>query len=559
MNVGAKRTAAALLLWGAALGLAYGQSPLYTSNQNQYFLHGLAHAGVGSLSADWLANTRDPTPLFSGLVRLMALSVGAEDALAQLALPLNAVVLLNYLLYLLIFAVYLASAFGISHQLYSIRRSRTMSLLFFGLLFVSHSAALRYALAFVPGGEWSYLFDGGIGGQRLLGPVFQPSVFGALLLLSIWLYLEQRPLPAMLATVVAASFHPTYLLTASCLSAVYWIAWIRRSTVPRRPLLAGAAALALVLPIVLYVYANFLPPSAVAQEIMVEFRIPEHAVPVEWFDLTTLFKLGLTVAALGLVRNTRLRPVMLALLAVGTALTALQIVTGSLSLALLFPWRLSATLVPLASAVLAGRIAVRLATNSGRAGTSRGDGTVAATGEPGGARWLESGQETGGGDRHSTWRLRPSVLRAIGLALVALAVISGIGWSAVQFAQRRSMPERRVFEYVRRTQAAGQLYLVPAGMQDFRLATGAPILADFKSIPYFGPEVLEWHQRVRLLNFFYRGSPEQVDCGLLEVFAGEYGVTHVVLEPDQGGLQCDRLEPRYDDGEFSVHAIVSSK
>ena len=50
--------------------IAYAQSPLYTSNQNQYFLHGLAAAGHGTLTADWLANTLDPTPLFSLLVRL---------------------------------------------------------------------------------------------------------------------------------------------------------------------------------------------------------------------------------------------------------------------------------------------------------------------------------------------------------------------------------------------------------------------------------------------------------------------------------------------------------
>lgn len=36
-----------VLLWGIVFALAYAQSPLYTSNQNQYFLHGLAQAGYG--------------------------------------------------------------------------------------------------------------------------------------------------------------------------------------------------------------------------------------------------------------------------------------------------------------------------------------------------------------------------------------------------------------------------------------------------------------------------------------------------------------------------------
>ena len=49
----------------AGFALAHTQSPLFFSNQNQYLLHGLANAGYGHLANDWLANTRDPTPLFS--------------------------------------------------------------------------------------------------------------------------------------------------------------------------------------------------------------------------------------------------------------------------------------------------------------------------------------------------------------------------------------------------------------------------------------------------------------------------------------------------------------
>ena len=57
-----------LFLVALAFVAAYGQAPLYYSNQNQYFLHGLADAGEGLLREDWLANTRDPTPVFTALV-----------------------------------------------------------------------------------------------------------------------------------------------------------------------------------------------------------------------------------------------------------------------------------------------------------------------------------------------------------------------------------------------------------------------------------------------------------------------------------------------------------
>lgn len=510
-----------LLVWGVALGLAYGQSPLYTSNQNQYFLHGLAQAGVGQLQADWLAGTRDPTPLFSLLVRFMALSpgTGAQSNPAGTSPSLGSLVVLNYSLYLLVFAVYLAALFGIARRLYGIGRNSTAALLFLGMVFVSHSAALRFALGLVPGGEWGYLFDGGMGGQRLLGPVFQPSVFGVLLLFSIWLYLEDRELPAMLATTLAASFHPTYLLSAATLSAIYWVSLIRRSPDLRRPLAAAAATLMAVAPIVIYVVVNFSPASSTAQQIIVDFRIPDHALPTEWFDLTSVAKLALIAAAILMIPRTRLLPVMLGLLAVAGTLTILQLILGSDSLALLFPWRLSATLVPLSAAALAGRLANALSEAPGRIPRA---GLLPAAG------WLAAG----------------------------LAVASGIAWSAVQFQQRQSAPEHPVFEYVRTTLSRGQQYLVPPKMQDFRLATGAPILSDFKAIPYRGSEVLEWYQRVRLLQYFYRGRPSDVDCGMLEVFANEYRVTQVVLEPDQHGLDCDRFELQYDDGAYSVYALV---
>ena len=60
------------LLAALIFSLAHGQSPLYTINQDSYFLHGLSAAGRGFLHADWLAGTADPFPLFSQFVRLTA-------------------------------------------------------------------------------------------------------------------------------------------------------------------------------------------------------------------------------------------------------------------------------------------------------------------------------------------------------------------------------------------------------------------------------------------------------------------------------------------------------
>ena len=99
-----------LILWiGIAIlfGLAYTQSPLYEGNQNTKFLHGLARAGTGYLQADWLANTVDPLPVFSGLVAVTA------------RINPN----LFYIEYFIMFGIYAFSLWGILTHLYRARKN----------------------------------------------------------------------------------------------------------------------------------------------------------------------------------------------------------------------------------------------------------------------------------------------------------------------------------------------------------------------------------------------------------------------------------------------------
>ena len=138
------------------------------------------------------------------------------------------------------------------------------------------------------------------------------------------------------------------------------------------------------------------------------------------------------------------------------------------------------------------------------------------------------------------------------MILVGLSIISGLIWMAVQSLQRGIAPERALYAYVQAERSSEQLYAVPSKMQNFRLATGAPILADFKSIPYRWGEVINWHDRVRLLQWFYRN---EIDCGLMENFIGEYGVTHIVLGPEQLGQRCPEMQERYFDGFYAVYAL----
>ena len=146
--------------FGLLFGIIYAQSPVYTSNQNQYFLHGLAAAGFGNLNFDWLANTIDPTPVFSKLIYITYLIAHNE--------------FIFYFYYIVLMAIYLCSLIGIIRTIFNLQKHESI-LLFITTLIIIHSAALRFFLARGIGDEWTFVLEGGVAGQRVLGTVFQPS------------------------------------------------------------------------------------------------------------------------------------------------------------------------------------------------------------------------------------------------------------------------------------------------------------------------------------------------------------------------------------------------
>jgi hypothetical protein len=205
-------------------------------------------------------------------------------------------------------------------------------------------------------------------------------------------------------------------------------------------------------------------------------------------------------------------------------LSVAQLLSGSDSLAMLFPWRIFTYLVPAASAVLSGWGARALADRSGWTGAAMP---------------------------------RPALFLC--LAAVAASILSGLGWSALQFAQQRADPARGALSFVQSSKLSGQVYLIPPRMQDFRLATGAPAMVEFKAIPYRADEVLDWYDRLRLAQLIYRDRPEEVNCAWLVEAAQEYGVTHVVLDEDLLALDCPGLRRLYADSHYAVAAVEAAQ
>ena len=122
----------------------------------------------------------------------------------------------------------------------------------------------------------------------------------------------------------------------------------------------GLLALVLVLPSVAYNAVVFGPTSAEdfaqSQDILAHFRIPHHTEVKLWCDGIALVQVAWMFLGLFLVRGQRLFPAIAIPLVAAVGLTLLQLATDSDSLALLFPWRASVYLVPVATTVILARL-----------------------------------------------------------------------------------------------------------------------------------------------------------------------------------------------------------
>ena len=496
-------------VWTTAFAVAFTQWPLFSENQNTKFLHGLAAAGVGTLNEDWLANTIDPLPAFSLLVQLTA----------QLLHPD-----LFYLYQALILGVYLFSLVGIADLVFDLNRTRVGAVFFMVAVIAMHSSLVVPFSLPVLGTSLGWLLQAGVANQYLFNPVFQPASFGALLVLSIYLFLRRKPFAAAATCALAGVFHSTYLPSAGVLTLAYVLItwWEDRNLL--RAFSIGLVALIIALPVLihsLFVLGPTTPETwAQAQSIIVRERIPHHSLPEIWLDRTVYVKIGIMLLALIVVRRTRLFPILLTTLSAAILFTLLDIRLDSDLIGFVAPWRMSVFLVPLSSSLLMAWAIAKLFNCN--------------------VRWVTSYQV-------------PLLI----VAAVALFLVVFRGAQAMQhsFADRRSDGQNGVYAYAQSTDAPGTRYLTPTHMADFRLATGRPVVVTWKSHPYLDVEVIEWKERIDAVNGFYN----EPSCAAVDDLVARYGVTHLLFEGDGALDGCSSLESGYRDERFAVLVVKGAQ
>lgn len=585
-------TKARLLLFGKFLltlvfAISFRQWPLYSSNQNTYFIHGLANAGVGQLNLDWLAQTTDPFPVFSALVSI-TVSVFGENAF--------------YLYQIVIQGIFAYSILGIGSYVFKFDSFGIKYLSYFALLAALYSGLLggflsvlpilwRFAYAVYPNGPLTM----GVAGQYILGPIFQPSVFGVFILLSIYAFLRDKPFVAIVCLAIAATFHSTYLLSAAVLTCTYMAVIVVKDKDYRKALMLGTTALVLVIPLLIYNYLNFKPTTASifaqAQSILVDYRIPHHAIVTNWFSKSTLFQIIVVALSIYLVRRTKILPVLSGPFLAAMILTAAQLLTGNKTLALLFPWRISVFLVPIASAIIFASIisvgfqifqqslsknwldrrptqlalliggitiiVLTLVADFVGIRDQSGFGMKQFLGIIVGFGLLTASLTAPHWQKVSRVLQQTRTVRvlqaAILSAIILLFSILGVHRTITLFNTLRvGVTPSTIF--IASTYQSGNLYLIPPDVEWFRLAARVPIFVDFKSHPYKDTEVIEWFNRVEIAKDFYASSGDTA-CSILQNISNKYGITHVISRSSI--TNCGMLHELYRDTDFVIYEVQS--
>jgi hypothetical protein len=258
-----------------------------------------------------------------------------------------------------------------------------------------------------------------------------------------------------------------------------------------------------------YAALVFGPEAPLGADLLALERMPWHASVTYWFGWEDCYRLGILLLALILLRGSPLFDTFAIALSVCIAGIAIQAMSQSSQLGLLFPWRVSVILVPLAHTILAYKFSYFL-----------------------------SG--------YLSPRMKPALYFAIVSIPVATYACRGL------IVPKPPAPAQALWRTVENQPRGQFLYMVPPEMKEFRLETGKPVYVDFKSHPYLGSDVVRWQQRLRFAQTFY-STP--FSCSATTQLT-TLQVTHIVAPAEWATTPCGDVTEVYRDAHYVLLALL---
>jgi len=278
----------------------------------------------------------------------------------------------------------------------------------------------------------------------------------------------------------------------------------------------------LTIPALAWNYLVFKPENQesldLSREILINFRMPHHALISHWFGTETVIKIALSLLAIYMSRKNVYGYILFSLLVMTIALTFIQFISGNSTLAMVFPWRVSVVIMPIVLAVLLGSF-IRLIPT------------------------------------------KPLPLIAkipryshIVLLIITFIALSGMSYTYVKLQNYTKQPHYQAMRYVVENLESHNLYLIPPSLDNFRLATGAPIFVDKKTHPYKATEVIDWYYRYMLAKEIF--SREGTDnCELLQNTIETNDITHVLVPTDSPMSDCKIGDVAYAGATYNIVGV----
>lgn len=362
----------------------------------------------------------------------------------------------------------------------------------------------------------------GVAGQSLLGHYHQPSAFDVFLLVSICAFLSGKQRIAAIIAGLVPWFHAAYFLPAGLLTIGYLLIDFQERRFSKA-LQTGLLALIVVLPPLFYTLVNFSATSteiaSLANNILIYERFSHHADPQSWIGVSVLFQFLWVIGGIIIVRKDKKLLIILLTLFLGAfSLTLVQVFTASETLAILQPWRLSALLVPISSAIIIGTFAHTIRSRTMLIDTHR-----------------------------------KAVLFVCFVLMIAL-FLTGVLFTLFSIDRREINAD--LVEYASTQSAPGDTFLIPLDWEWFRLATKCPFFVDWKSHPFRDIEIIEWYERVQLARSFYGADNSSNAVETLEQIQEHSQITHVVVERDaRFSYEYIKAHIMFDDGMYIVFEL----
>lgn len=356
--------------------------------------------------------------------------------------------------------------------------------------FKNFEIIIWFTLYFILFHENSYFT--GVAGQSVINQTLQPSSFGIFFFVSIAFYLNSYFVISILSLCVAVYFHPTYLIHSIFFISGYLIFFLRDENY-KGFLKLSIIYILLIMPVIFFLYKNFVIDenqiNELAQKILVEKRIPHHANITHWFSYKDLISIFILFSGLFLIRKNQFIFIPIFTVTIlAISITLIQYFSNNYFIALLFPWRSSVFLMPLTSLIILSFFIKKI-------------------------------------------KLNKNILNQSSLVLF-IFIFSALIIKNIFIEEKYNKilkNKKNLFEFINNTKGIN-LLVAPTYLEDIRLNSSVPIFVNWKFHAFKNDEIIEWYERIKIVNQFYGAKNKDDQYTMLNEINSIQNTSHILVD-----------------------------